>query len=201
MFASALRRIPGSKGVEVSSAFHQTRCALLRFCLPLAMIDPEAQGFAACIDTGPQIGSGEFYASEARVVQRPLRYLHRGGRIGSDPPLFPKLIEMEPPGLLKTPKEQVWTAKEEYPGCGRVALGQRAEILVDDGFEQAGHDLIDRHPRLDQGIGIRLGKDAALRADSMQVIAVIPCLSQALGGHLELARRLLNECASTTTAG
>src|SRR5256885_3144352 len=54
------------------------------------------------------------------------------------------------PRLLQLLEEEIGAAEQQHLGRRRVALGQRGQVLVDDSLEQAGDDLLDRHPGLHQ---------------------------------------------------
>lgn len=100
---------------------------------------------------------------------------------------------MVPPGLLQADEEEVWSAEQQDFRQRRAALGQRGEILVDHRVEQRSDDLLHRHARLQQRIGIGLGEDAALAADLVQRATVVAHLRELLQGNLQLARGLLDE--------
>src|SRR5438309_139942 len=62
------------------------------------------------------------------------------------------------PRLLQPPEEEVGTAEQQHFRQGRVALGQRGQVLVDDRLEQAGAD------QRRQEAGSRAGEEDAVVA-------------------------------------
>ena len=105
-----------------------------------------------------------------------------------------------PPRLLQSLEEQVGAAEQQHFRRRRVALGQRGQVLVDHRLEQAGDDLLDRHARLHQRVGVGLGEDPALAGDLVQAHALVGQFGQLLARHLQLACGLLDECPGAAAA-
>ena len=108
---------------------------------------------------------------------------------------------MMPPRLLEPPEEEVGPTQQQDLRRRGIALGQGGEVLVDHRLEEAGDDLFHRHPRLHEGVRVRLGEDAALAADLVEAHALVGHVGQPLAGHGELARGFLDEGAGAAAAG
>src|SRR5262249_144691 len=166
---------------------------------------PPRQPRAARVDADPRrLVAPDLNAAEAGVVERLGGHddERRGVAIGRqrDLALFPELREVVAPRLLQAGEEEIGSTEQQHFGERRVALGERREVLVDDGLEEARDDLLDRYAGLDQRVGVGLGEDAALAADLVEAHARVRHRGQALAGHLELARCLLDERAGAAAA-
>jgi hypothetical protein len=188
-----------------AGAGHERLAAVLGLLLVLALVDPPAQLVASRVDAD-RLGlvPAHLDAAETRVVERLGRHEDERGGIAArrqrDLPLGPELHQVVPPRLLQPREEQIGAAEQEHLGHRRIALGERGQVLVDDGLEEARDDLLDGHAGLHQGIGVRLGEDPALAAHLVEALAVVRHVRQPPARHLQLARRLLHEGARAAAA-
>src|SRR5437899_10226917 len=188
-----------------AGARHQATGALLGLRLMLAFLDPPLQLVAPLVDADLRLlALPDLDAAETGVIERLGRHHDERGRLAPaqiDLPLGPELRQVMAPRLLESLEEEVGAAEQQHLGRRRVALGQRGQVLVDDRLEQAGDDLLDRHPGLHQSVRVGLGEDAALARDLVQGHALVGQLGQPLAGHLQLARGLLDEGTGAAAAG
>ena len=112
----------------------------------------------------------------------------------------PQLGEVMPPGLLQSVEKEIGPAQQEHFRHRRIALGERRQVLIHDRFEETRDDLLNGDAGLDQGICIRFGKDAALRAHLVKRIARVPHLDE-LVDDAQLPGGFFNEIASPSGAG
>ena len=172
---------------------------------------PPDDGFlfrAAIVDVIEQLFGAEIAAdlrlvlfakldrSQRGKVLRVLRYLdqllRRRALRDLDFAFFPHAGNVGLPCLAHAADESVRSAQQQHVRAQRMSASQHAEILQHDGFEERGHQLIRRRAGLLQAVDVRLGKDAALASDLVQLDAVIALVGKLGGGDLELGIDLVD---------
>ena len=149
--ARSAAAVLGEERIELAFAADEARRRPPGFADVLSLFEPRGETFRARHRRRRLRSS----SSPANTQPRHAKYTassgtgdERGG-VGSIRqrrfPIRPEAPQVMAPGLLKAGEEQVRAAEEEDRRQRRVALGQRREILVDHGFEEARHDLPDRH--------------------------------------------------------
>src|SRR5439155_23943288 len=171
--------------VEIVGAAYERAPALLGLLLVLPRLYPPRQPLATLVDADTRrLVSTDLDAAKAGVVERLGGHddERRGIAVGRqrDLALLPELREVGAPRLLQAGEEEIGPAEQQHFRERRVALGERREVLVDDGLEEARDDLLDRHAGLDQRVGVGLGENAALAADLVQAHARVRHRGQAL---------------------
>src|SRR5256886_13303029 len=105
---------------------------------PRSTLFPYTTLFRSDADLG-LLSLADLHAAEARVVERLGGDVDERGRLATirqlDLALRPQLREGMAPRLLQPLEEEVRAAEQQHLGQRRVALGERREILVDDGLE------------------------------------------------------------------
>ena len=91
----------------------------------------------------------------------------------------------------------VGAAEQEHLGAQRVAAGQHRHVLLNDGLEQRGHQLVGRHALLLQAVDVGFGEDAALAGDRVQLDPEVAHLAELLGRDLELGVDLVDDRAGS----
>src|SRR5215470_17562544 len=81
-----------------------------------------------------------------------------------------------------------------------VSAGQHREVLMHDGVEQRGHELIVRDTLLLQSVDVGFGKDSAFPCDGMQLDAEVSLIAELLAGDLQFGVDLVDDSSRAASA-
>ena len=86
-------------------------------------------------------------------------------------------------------------AEERHVPPNRLATGQPADGLVDDGLENGGGQVLPGGPVINQGLYVGFGKDAAARGDGVEGVIIFGIPVKARSVRLEQGSHLVDKGA------
>ena len=114
--------------------------------------------------------------------------------------LCPDLGNVGLPAVAHTLDVGIRAAEQQHIGPQRIPTGEHGEVLLDDGFEKRGHQLIRRHAALLQAVDVGLGKHTALAGHRMQLYIEVTHVAELFGGNFQLAVDLVDDGSGASGA-
>ncbi len=104
------------------------------------------------------------------------------------------------PGLPQTAEKGVGSTQQQHRGQQDVAPGEHRQVLLHDGVEQGGHQLLRRYPQFLQAVDVALGEHAAFARYRVELDALVRHFAEPVGGQVELGGDLVQHGAGAPGA-
>ncbi len=110
-----------------------------------------------------------------------------------DVPFFPDALDVVGPALVHAANVGVRATQQQHLGPQGVAAGEHRQVLLDDGLEEGGHQLVRGHALLLQPVDVGLREDPALAGHRVQAQAHVAHAAELVGRDLELGVDLVDD--------
>ena len=117
-----------------------------------------------------------------------------------DVALAPGQRDVVAPRLAHAADERVGSAEQQHHRPERLAAREHGEVLLDDGVEERGHQLVRRDSALLQAVDVGFGEHAAFPGDGVKREAVVAVVAERVRRDAELRRDLVDDGARAAGA-